>query len=267
MKPEKKEPLAAAFSAALAEMPSPALDKVNSAFGRFRYASLGSFLETCRPHLARFGLALASDFEPTADGNLMCWTIIRDASGETLRLAPVPVKVDLAKPQSTGSAMTYARRYSLSAALGVVGDEDDDGNATNEPKPAKVSMPQAHAAAAPKPPAKPRPDHDKALDASEKSVELDDGWERVTVDRVETKDGQSAKGPWRLYSVYTTGGERFSTFSATHGGRALELVGKTADVLVRETGKGIELVDIRAASTTAKPVATKSEEADDGIPF
>lgn len=263
MKPEKKEPLAAAFAAALAEMPSPALDKTNSAFGRFRYASLGSFLETCRPHLARFGLGLASDFEPIADGNLMCWTVIRDASGETLRLAPVPVRVDLAKPQSTGSAMTYARRYSLSAALGVVGDEDDDGNATNEPKPQRqVSMPQAHAAAAPKPQAKP------AAKPAE-PVELDDGWERVTVEKVETKDGQSAKGPWRLYSVFTFGGERFSTFSATHGGRALELVGKDADVLVKETQRGIELVDIRASNPNAKPVAaaTTKEVSDDEIPF
>ena len=258
MKPDKKEPLAAAFAAALAEMPSPALDKVNSAFGRFKYASLGSFLETCRPHLARFGLGLASDFEPIADGNLMCWTVIRDATGETLRLAPVPVKVDLAKPQATGSAMTYARRYSLSAALGVVGDEDDDGNATNEPKQVRqVSMPQAHAATA-KPVAKP--------------VELDDGWERVTIASVETKDGQSAKGPWRLYSVHTSGGERFSTFSATHGGRALELVGVEADVLVRETDRGIELLDIRGAKSIAKPVAkpvapATTKEDDDGIPF
>lgn len=267
MKPEKKDSLPAAFAAALAEMPSPALDKVNTAFGRFKYASLGSFLETCRPHLARFGLALASDFEPMPDGNLMCWTVIRDASGETIRLAPVPVRVDLAKPQATGSAMTYARRYSLSAALGVVGDEDDDGNATNEPKPqAKVSMPQAHAATA-KPVAKPaaKPVEKPAANP----VELDDGWERVTVDRVETKDGQSAKGPWRLYSVHTTGGERFSTFSATHGGRALELVGQEADVLVKESGRGIELLDIRGAKSHAKPIqpANTKEVSDDEIPF
>ena len=264
MKPEKKtETLAAAFAAALAEMPSPALDKTNSAFGRFRYASLGSFLDTCRPHLARFGLALASDFEPIADGNLMCWTVIRDASGETIRLAPVPVRVDLAKPQATGSAMTYARRYSLSAALGVVGDEDDDGNATNEPRPVRqVSMPQAHAAAAPKPQAKPAT---KPVEP----VELDDGWERVTIASVETKDGQSAKGPWRLYSVHTSGGERFSTFSATHGGRALELVGVEADVFVKETDRGIELLDIRGAKSFAKPVAaaTTKEADDDRIPF
>ena len=262
MKPEKKpDSLPAAFAAALMEMPSPALDRVNPRFNQ-RYATIGSYLDACRPHLAKFGLALASDFEPTADGNLVCWTVIRDASGETLRLAPVPVKVDLGAPQATGSQMTYARRYSISAALGIVGIEDDDANASHEPEPKRkqVSMPQAHAAAAPKPQAKPQP-------ASE-PVTLDDGWERVTVDRVETKDGQSAKGPWRLYSVHTTGGERFSTFSATHGGRALELVGKSADVMVKESGRGIELVDIRAANPNAKPAApATTKEDDDGIPF
>lgn len=258
MKPEKKpESLPAAFAAALMEMPSPALDRVNPRFNQ-RYATIGSYLDACRPHLAKFGLALASDFEPTADGNLVCWTVIRDASGETLRLAPVPVKVDLGAPQATGSQMTYARRYSISAALGIVGIEDDDANASHEPEPKRkqVSMPQAHAAAAPKSQPKPAANVEA----------LDDGWERVTVDRVETKDGQSAKGPWRLYSVHTTGGERFSTFSATHGGRALELVGKAADVLVKETGKGIELLDIRAANPNAKPAAP-AQGGDDDIPF
>lgn len=262
MKPEKKDSLPAAFAAALMEMPSPALDRVNPRFNQ-RYATIGSYLDACRPHLAKFGLALASDFEPTTDGNLVCWTVIRDASGETLRLAPVPVKVDLGAPQATGSQMTYARRYSISAALGIVGIEDDDANASHEPEPKRkqVSMPQAHAATA-KPVAKPAA---KPVE----TVELDDGWERVTVEKVETKDGQSAKGPWRLYSVFTAGGERFSTFSATHGGRALELVGQAADVLVKESGRGIELLDIRGAKSHAKPIvpATTKEASDDEIPF
>lgn len=259
MKTEKKEPLAAAFAAALAEMPSPALDKVNSAFGRFRYASLGSFLDTCRPHLARFGLGLASDFEPIADGNLMCWTVIRDATGETLRLAPVPVRVDLAKPQATGSAMTYARRYSLSAALGVVGDEDDDANATNDPKPAaKIQMPKAIATAAPKPaPAKP-------------AVNEDTGYEVVRIASVDTKEGTTKAGKaWRLWIVKTADGEEFSTFSATVGDKAFNYVGKTAEVLVQEkttpTGRQtLELQDIKAA---AQPPQVEPTGGDDDIPF
>jgi hypothetical protein len=245
MKPEKK-PLAAAFAAALTEMPSPTLDKVNSAFGKFRYASIGSYLETCRPHLARFGLAMATDYEPTADGNLMCWTVIRDETGETLRLAPVPVRVDLAKPQSTGSAMTYARRYSISAALGVVGDEDDDGNAASVPEP-KRTMSQAIATAAPKPQPKPQP-------AAAPVVNDDTGYEVVRIASVDTKDGKKKDGsPWRLWIVKTSTGDEFTTFSATVGDHAFNFVGKFAEVLVQEkttpSGKQTtELVEIKATS-------------------
>lgn len=45
-------------------------------------------------------------------------------------------------PQTAGSAITYARRYSLCAALGVAGEEDDDGNAAQHaPKPQKPQKP------------------------------------------------------------------------------------------------------------------------------
>jgi hypothetical protein len=256
MKTEKR-PLAAAFAAALTEMPSPTLDKVNSAFGKFRYASIGSYLETCRPHLARFGLAMATDYEPTPDGNLMCWTVIRDETGETLRLAPVPVKVDLAKPQSTGSAMTYARRYSISAALGVVGDEDDDGNAASVPEP-KRSMSQAISTAAPKPAPQPAP---------KPVVNEDTGYEVVKIASVDTKEGTTKAGkPWRLWIVKTATGEEFTTFSATIGDHAFNFVGKAAEVLVQEkttpSGKQtLELMEIKAAKQQ------QPEEEVNDIPF
>ena len=255
MKTDKK-PLAAAFAAALAEMPSPTLDKTNSAFGKFRYASIGSYLETCRPHLARFGLSMSSEYQPTPDGNLMCWTLIRDETGETLSLAPVPVKVDLAQPQKTGSAMTYARRYSISAALGVVGDEDDDGNAAMPQEP-KRSMVQAIATPAPQPAPKP-------------VVNEDTGFEVVRIASVDTKDGTTKAGkPWRLYIVKTDGGEEFTTFSATVGDRAFNYIGGTAEVLVQEkttpSGKQtLELMDIKATARTTPPA--REEDAND-IPF
>jgi hypothetical protein len=254
MKTEKK-PLAAAFAAALAEMPSPTLDKTNSAYGKFRYASIGSYLETCRPHLAKFGLSMSSEYQPTPDGNLMCWTLIRDETGETLSLAPVPVKVDLAQPQKTGSAMTYARRYSISAALGVVGDEDDDGNAASAPEP-KRSMSQAIATPAPKPAPKP-------------VVNEDTGFEVVRIASVDTKDGTTKAGkPWRLYIVKTEADEEFTTFSATIGDKAFNYVGGAAEVLVQEkttpSGKQtLELMDIKA---TKKQPTTREEDAND-IPF
>lgn len=258
MKTEKR-PLAAAFAAALTEMPSPTLDKTNSAFGKFRYASIGSYLETCRPHLAKFGLSMSSEYQPLPDGNLMCWTVIRDETGETLSLAPVPVRVDLAKPQSTGSNMTYARRYSISAALGVVGDEDDDGNAAMPQEP-KRTMSQAIATAAPKPQPKPHP-------AAAPVVNEDTGYEVVRIASVDTKEGTTKAGkPWRLWIVKTATGDEFTTFSATVGDHAFNFIGKFAEVLVQEkttpSGKQTtELVEIKASSKQ-----TQEDDAND-IPF
>jgi hypothetical protein len=260
MKSDRK-PLAAAFAAALAEMPSPTLDKTNTAFGKFRYASIGSYIETCRPHLAKFGLAMATDYEPMPDGNLMCWTVIRDETGETIRLAPVPVRVDLAKPQATGSAMTYARRYSISAALGVVGDEDDDGNAASTPEP-KRSISQAIATAAPKPAPQPAP---------KPVVNEDTGYEVVRIASVDTKDGTTKAGkPWRLWIVKTEAGEEFTTFSATVGDKAFNYIGGAAEVLVQEkttpSGKQtLELTDIKA--TKKQPTQADREEDANDLPF
>ena len=260
MKSERK-PLAAAFAAALTEMPSPTLDKTNSAFGKFRYASIGSYLETCRPHLAKFGLSMSSEYQPLPDGNLMCWTVIRDETGETLSLAPVPVRVDLAKPQSTGSNMTYARRYSISAALGVVGDEDDDGNAAMPQEP-KRTMSQAIATAAPKPAPQPAP---------KPVVNEDTGYEVVRIASVDTKEGTTKAGkPWRLYYIKTEAGEEFTTFDRTVGGHAFNFVGAVAEVLVQEkttpSGKQtLELIEIKA--TKKQPPQPAREEDANDIPF
>jgi hypothetical protein len=59
-------------------------------------------------------------------------TTLRHISGESISgVYPVnPVKND---PQSIGSALTYSRRYSLMAMLGIVADDDDDGNAATQP--------------------------------------------------------------------------------------------------------------------------------------
>ena len=44
-------------------------------------------------------------------------------------------------PQGLGSALTYLRRYSLAAVVGVTATEDDDGNAASTPANARVSTP------------------------------------------------------------------------------------------------------------------------------
>jgi hypothetical protein len=262
MKPDTT--IHAAFAAALAEMPSPALDRTNTAYGRFRYASLGSFLDATRPTLARHGLAMSSDFEPTPDGNLLCWTVIRNATGETIRLAPVPIKVDLAKPQTTGSHITYARRYSLSAALGVVGDEDDDGNAASASEPAArpaAAKPFSQAMAAM--PAKPRAIETKAAPAP--ATEPDGDFRTLPIVRVKVTEGERNGKPWVRYAVcFREGNEDVwaSTFDRNYGEFLNDAAGGTATVAIRPGKVGMDIVAVEMP-----PAAPATKEADDDLPF
>lgn len=132
--------IAAAFARALRDMRGPAKDGINPRFGQ-GYATLGAFIDAVKPILAMHDLSVSHDFVPTEKGDLLCYTVIHSGDGESLRLAPIPVKVDPGNPQATGSAITYARRYSLSAALGIVADEDDDGNRASPEK----NQPEAEA--------------------------------------------------------------------------------------------------------------------------
>ena len=55
-------------------------------------------------------------------------TVITHSSGEYIEFDPLFLKADKATAQGMGSAITYARRYSLSSAFGIASDVDDDGN-------------------------------------------------------------------------------------------------------------------------------------------
>ncbi len=69
-------------------------------------------------------------------------TILRHASGEEIKGTVPIVAKDATDPQKIGGGLTYMRRYSLTAMLGIE-EEDDDGNAGAEIKTVKpVAKPQ-----------------------------------------------------------------------------------------------------------------------------
>lgn len=93
---------------------------------KYKYADLEATLAAVRPSLNREGIYLS---QPVAfeSGRLVCRTVLyyRDASlsaGEVSLPAP-------SDAQALGSAITYARRYCLCAALAIAADDDDDGAA------------------------------------------------------------------------------------------------------------------------------------------
>ena len=111
---------------------SPATKDAINSFCRNKYATLTSIMESCRQALIEYGIQLTQITVPlTADqsqNHLALLTKLTHAgSGQwqsSLTIVPLP-KAD---PQGMGSAITYARRYTLSAMLGIV-TEDDDGEA------------------------------------------------------------------------------------------------------------------------------------------
>jgi hypothetical protein len=110
-------------------------------FYKSKYAGLPDVIETAAPVLARHGLSVSQHlgFDGTHD---LLTTYLMHSSGqfiaESMRLHLV--KED---PQGHGSATTYARRYSYMSALGLVADEDDDGNRANpqSTRPAAAARP------------------------------------------------------------------------------------------------------------------------------
>lgn len=123
-----------AFIKAQAEMPPVKFDKVNPHF-KNEYASLGALLAACVPALNKNDIALTQPIQRTDNGDLLVTTRITHKSG-TFQDSSYLVPRD--KPQQMGSGITYGRRYTLQALLGIAGEEDDDGNLANETAPAKL---------------------------------------------------------------------------------------------------------------------------------
>lgn len=140
--------LAEAIAAAQAKLKPALKDSVNPHF-RSGYASLQSVWDSARPVLEANGLSVIQTFNQS-DGDLMhINTTLLHKSGEYI-VGTLSMKPQQSTPQGIGSAITYARRYSLAAVLGIVVDEDDDGNEGSK-KPEPKAKPESRPAPAPEP--------------------------------------------------------------------------------------------------------------------
>ena len=145
--------LCAALVAAQAGLKPIAKDGKNPAF-RSRYATLDGIMETVRPALAAHGLAVVQGVihPETGEGGrlvgIMVETRLVHTSGEWLA-SVVPVPVAKGDAHGLGSALSYGRRYGISALLALSTDEDDDGNAAAKAPPARSQTKPAPAAPAP----------------------------------------------------------------------------------------------------------------------
>jgi hypothetical protein len=121
-----------AMSKAFPEIEGALKDSNNPHF-KSKYADLTSVVMAIKPALANHGLWFRQ-VNHMMDGGVCVETIICHASGQEVTCGQLYVPASKQDAQGYGSALTYARRYSLSAAFGVC-PEDDDGNAaTAAPK-------------------------------------------------------------------------------------------------------------------------------------
>lgn len=120
------------FAKILNEVPNFSTDETANAGNRtYKYLNLATLLKSIKPIFEKNGLSFTQKvtFNNTGDGRQTLGTvetiIFDDTDQMTICEYPFFVTGD---PQQVGSAITYARRYSLTTVLGIFPDKDDDGN-------------------------------------------------------------------------------------------------------------------------------------------
>jgi len=125
----------AAMAKAQAEFPGIAKGRT-AAVGKYsyKYADLTDILEAVTPVLNANGLTISQSAVSDERGGAGVTTICIHASGQWVSSDPLFLSGG-STPQNAGSAITYARRYSLCAFLGIAADDDDDGAKASAPPP------------------------------------------------------------------------------------------------------------------------------------
>ena len=137
--------IAAALSKVQAEIKNPIKNQENKGVqGKPKYANLEDTLaEYVRPILTKYGMSVFQPLKSDDKGRVGVCTVLMHESGEYIEGdyvycdVVIPIsregKKILTEGQATGVCITYLRRYSLNAALGINGDKDTDGSYGDEP--------------------------------------------------------------------------------------------------------------------------------------
>lgn len=137
MQSEQIDQLSTSLSKAQASMKAAIFNKINPHF-KNRYADLSAVIDAVRKPLADNGLSVSQVMNMTPDRLTLVTTLMHN-SGQWIK-SEYPLPLD-ATPQQLGSALTYARRYSLSCIACIAADDDDD--AEEATKGSKITEAQA----------------------------------------------------------------------------------------------------------------------------
>jgi hypothetical protein len=129
--------LAIALCKAQSQLRGAVKDSTNPHF-RSNYADLESVWDACRDALTSNGLSVVQFGADAPEGHIAITTMLLHESGETVQ-GTMTLPIVKRDPQAAGSAITYARRYSLAAMVGVVQVDDDANDAA---RPAQKQSPK-----------------------------------------------------------------------------------------------------------------------------
>ena len=104
------------------------LKDADNPFFKSKYVPLDNVVQSIDNEAPKHGLGYFQSTVTGENGTAGVITVITHSSGEYIEFDPLYLKADKATAQGMGSAITYARRYSLSSAFGIASDVDDDGN-------------------------------------------------------------------------------------------------------------------------------------------
>lgn len=124
---EQINELATALAKAQGQI-SPAIKDSSNPFFKSKYADLSSVWNACKDPLSTNGLAVLQTMD-YRDNQLFLVTTLAHSSGQWMR-SSIPIVTEKNNAQGIGAAITYMRRYALSAMVGITCDDDDDGNAS-----------------------------------------------------------------------------------------------------------------------------------------
>jgi hypothetical protein len=135
----------AALLAFQAEMPTLRKTATNPHF-HSKFCPLDEIVETVTPLLYKHGLTW-STMPSQEDGKPVLRYVLQHAASGSGVMDAMPLLLDKPNAQGQGSAITYARRYAITAVLNLVADEDDDGNGASSTAAARSREPRAASAA------------------------------------------------------------------------------------------------------------------------
>ena len=107
----------------------PAIKDQDNPLTDSRYATLNAVMNACKDALISNGVWMAQYPVASEPGHLALVTKLTHTASGQFQASVLHMPLPQADPQGYGSAMTYARRYALSALLGMICEDDDDGNA------------------------------------------------------------------------------------------------------------------------------------------